>query len=313
MEFKREFFIKDLYNLKEIYGSFGELEFENSNSFVSHIEKEFIFDEQTYSVHLNDTEDVIRLLSLLHSTNKFEKSVIKMIPESIEVLNDIINATESGFDVKKTVLGLNIELAEYLVDVIGGEPKYCLENTTCLISVYKADDFFPTYKRDMALLLRAHYQRMRYDLKFDYSSFEAFPLSTLHLLRFVCNQIFIFGQTGLNTELTCVDEEYTRKSGDRFIKNLFSENALKGFLDDDGNIFLDKEKTVCYLKDPQEYKDQFELAKIRSLIDVKFSTEDSPLNNYLIDINQNLIVMKDIYVPPYLSVMVDRWLRGVEL
>jgi hypothetical protein len=311
--FERKMFIKDLYNLKEIYSSFREIEFLHTKDFITHMEKGYLFEKQMLTVHVETTEDVVSLVSLLAATEISKNSIIKLYPETKEVLQDILDATENGIQIKNTILALEYDKAEYLVDVVKKDAEYFKENSTQLVSLFTSENFFVSYKRDMALLLRAHYQKMRYDLRFDYKSFEEAPIKTLHTLRFVCNQIFVFCQSKLQTEIACADKEYERKSGYRKISILYSDNAKKCYIDNLGQIFLDKEMKICYLREPEKKKSLTELSKIRSLIDIKFEPETSPFNNYLIDLQQNLEIMRDIYVPPYTSVMIDRWLEGKEL
>ena len=306
-------FIKDLYNLKEIYSSFREIEFLHTKDFILHMEKGYLFENQIFTVHVETTEDVVSLVSLLMTTEISKIATIKIYPETKEVLQDIIDATENGIQIKNTVLAVEYDKAEYLVDVVKKDAKYFKENSTQLVSLFTSENFFTSYKRDMALLLRAHYQKMRYDIRFDYLSFEEAPIKTLHTLRFVCNQIFVFCQSKLQTEIYCADAEYERKSGYRKISLLFSNNAKKCYLDSLGQIFLDKEMKNCYLKNPDEKKSLIEVSKIRSLIDITFESETSPFNKYLIDLQQNIEIMRDIYVPPYISVMIDRWLQGKEV
>lgn len=313
MEFKRTYFIKDLYNLEEIYSSFRSLHFDNVEDFLGHLSNGYLFKGQEYVVNVRTSEDVMKLGMAYDMNEGIKESVLVFNVLAEEAVDTLLMMAEELKIFKNTIMAFDYELGAYLVDEIGGEPYYCLENTTRLNGLYKADDFFVSYKKDMGLMLRAHWQRMRYRLKFDYASFEDAPLNVLHVLKFVCNQVYIFTSAEVNTELTCIDSEYEKKSGTRKLTLLNTDNVLEAYVNNLGEIFLDEGKTICYLTDPTKEKSLEERSKIRSLIDIQFNSGVSPINGYFINLDENIKIMRDVYNVPYVSVMVDRWLRGVEL
>ena len=85
--FERKMFIKDLYNLKEIYSSFREIEFLHTKDFIIHMEKGYLFENQIFTVHVETTEDVVSLVSLLMTT-EISKIATKEEFEKINIHTD---------------------------------------------------------------------------------------------------------------------------------------------------------------------------------------------------------------------------------
>lgn len=309
MEFKRRMLVKDLYDIKKIYSSFTELEFKDVKSLINYLEREKVFVKDQYlTVHIYTSEEVFNI-SYLYVNALKEKGVrLNYYPKTEEAVEAILSVAEEIKELTDTAMTLDYELADYLV-ANHEEPFYCVQNGTVLKTTYSADNFFKFYKRDVALLLRAHRHRMSYDLRFDYLSFEETPIKTLHLLKFTCNQLSVFSNSNIKTEIACVDEEYERKSGNRRIPLSYSSMARRVFLDENGSVYIDEDLTDCYLDRTKELN--FEtVSKIRSLSDIKFNNF---YNQNLIDIYQNKKVMMDIYVVPHISRLVDMWLIGEEL
>ena len=247
MAYERKLFIKDLYDLKEIYGRFAELRFNDVEAFLAYLGREdFIIDGQYMTVKLFTTEDALSVARMYVEALKEKGVKVNFYPKTQEAVDALSVIAKEVEELKDTTMMLDYELAEYLVDNFE-EPDYCLQNTTILKTLYSADDFSKLYKRAMALLLRAHKHRMSYELNFDYESFEEAPIKTLHLLKFVCNQIFCFTNTSTKTELTCIDAEYETKSGDRRIPLIASNTAKVVYIDKGGSVFLDENLTDCYL------------------------------------------------------------------
>lgn len=310
MNFKRELFIKDLYNLNEIYGKFRSLCFSSVKDFFKFFEKGYIKESQEYIIDINTEEEALSICYAYDQILQEKKVRLSFVPKDKYIVSALLKISEEVKTIKNTTMILDYELASYLVDEMK-EPYYCFENNIRLSSTYSANDFFAIYKRDMALLLRAFYHRMSYDLHFDYASFEEAPLKVLHSLRFVCNQLNLWDREKLETDMYCCDDNSERKQGHRRIPLIRYRNALVGFLDEEGQIFIDKERTCCYLRDPLEKKNQYEISKIRSLIDIGFFVKN--LNGNLIDLYQNVLIMKDIYSVPYTTLMINRWLNGEEI
>jgi len=312
MDFKRTLFVKDIYNLDEIYSSFRALNFSDVNSFIEHVKRGWIYKEQEYKVDVWSVDDVVSLALVYDKSPVIKDATLVFEIKSEEALEALLNVEEEMKIFKNTIMAFDNTIGDYFVNN-HEEPYYCLNNSTRLNGCYKADNFFSEYKKDVGIMLKAHRHRMRYKLSFDYASFESAPLEVLHSLKFVCNQLYIFTNAELQTELSCVDDAYDKKSGTRRLTMLLTDKVLEGYLNDKGEIFLDKEKTICYLKEPEKEKGMEELSKIRSLIDIKFRADKNPYNGYLIDLASNVKIMRDLYNPPYLSIMVSRWLVGEEL
>lgn len=285
--FERKLFIKDLYNLELIYGSFDEIHFKSPEAFFNF---RYYDDKQIYTVPVKK-EDVDSLIK--------SNTPINFLINDLETAQYIISQ-----DIEDYSITADYDIIKEIIDNYSPTEWY-QNNWLILKTVYNAKDFFETYKRDLHLFNKCYYQKLSYDLRFDWASFENAPISTLHMLRFVCNQLCIWSEN--YKELYHKDNVVSVKR----LLDLQLRNTPRIYVNEKGEIFSDENFTVCYLSDIEKEKTSQELTKIYSLVKLNFNDDSLYLNS--LDVNQNFEIMKDIFCVPYIMTCVGRWLGGNEL
>ena len=332
--FARKLMIKGLFDPRGILGEFNDLHFLSFAAFGRFIQEGLYIAPRdgsfkSYSITVNSRDELVALLQIFTST-KLEQQ----IPITLHFEADLIGAVSELLTDQRIELATTPEAVRQMIDSGLELPP----GISCWTKyVFTADNYAEKYEQLVKLWL-ANIRFNLVDLRFDYASFEAKPISELHKLFFYLNMIRIwtlrgsiqgngsFADSGgcCNTTINgksagnasscddgaCSCKDTSPQVGSQLI--LRARNTpVRCYVDEDLSIRLNKEEVYFplgqYLGKTGEDLSVEDLNKIRKILDIKFP--DSLISNwYLIDLDQNFKIMGDCYQVPYIADLICSWL-----
>ena len=319
-KYERKYSIKELFNPKKIYNSFRTIEFRNLQAFISFIGFEYLDREDTnreFIVNVKTVEEIELLCILLKSTDLTTVAHVCIAPNTEALVRSIDLLDDS---LKNCSIRVKPEDFDMLSSAVAREEslirKFFVYNYLWVQTRFTPDNLNELYEKVVTSLLNFPRPGLL-DLTFDYAAWEKMPMSDLHRLRFFCGNIrnWLKQKTNLMSVWIIEDDKVVMKGTSYTswqVKN--KETCLKAYLDENLDIYLDSDSVEPYFK-MSNYKEkdgnQIDLApmtKIRQIIDVKFKKADFK-NMYLLDLSQNIKIMRDPYIIPYITNLIGSWLE----
>lgn len=339
--YQRKFLIKDLFNAKNIFAEFSILEFNSFTAFFSFIEKNLytISERIEYIIHIKTENELQLIKELILQTKLAEKNMI-----TLDLDSSLIEYAANNLGEDLVNIGIRLETSE--IDTLTSYLKTNLEvpmhkflktNLLWIDATWSYENYSEEYENIIRTALFNPYA-IFLDLKFDYVSFEKAPLEELHKLYFYINQLKGWLTTQeiprssdpFNTQ-KCEDEDNcdgskyeeegevckcnNNQNGDIKV-NITIKNrdaAPRAFIYDNLDISLSSNAPILFemskhLDSTGEDIYIIELDTLRQILDVKFKNPGF-FNMYLVDISQNIKIMKDPYMIPYITQIIGSWLE----
>jgi hypothetical protein len=290
--YNRKYFIKDLFNPREIFSHFSQITFSNFLSFYKFLEKSlFTINQKEYKIPVSNRNELQMLLKIIRETDIIKNKInIQFSSNLLEDIEELITDTTIYLSSDNSTLQ----------NIKEKENNYIYNNTLFWTEYIITSDNYAQVYKDMIKLCIKHPVLNYIDLKIDYSSFEDKPLSELHSLFFYLSLL----------KKWTTEPQAAMGKNQKMITLKNSFDPVRCYVSESLDILLDKDTPYFsmgkYLDLNGEDVPLEELNTIRKLIDVKFETEYK--NWYLIDLAQNQKVMEDIYETPYLAKLVQSWL-----
>lgn len=210
-------------------------------------------------------------------------------------------------------------------------------------TIWKADSYFNEYE-DLVEAAIANPFFRAIDLQIDYASFEEAPIKELHRLFFYYQSLRIWEETAsfsvsnnpFGIDLPKKEKETSESKGpcqcsgttscsdsppintrQQGIIFKYRQSPLRAFVHDNLDLSLDSLGTFDFplsehLEDDGETLPLDLINTLREILDVRFAhipniQNTGEINLYLIDVAQNIRIMKDPYMVPYLTRIILDW------
>lgn len=347
--YQRKFSIKGLFDPKSIFSEFAILEFKTFGAFFAFVSKGFAAqDPRTeYIIHIATTEELDNILAITNGLKLGEPTMITLdLDDSDELLE--YTAQHLG-EVPISNLSLRLTPAQTikLTKILKENPtaplhRHLLQRRGIgwVKSHWTKDNYAEAYEELFPAVLDNPFFSW-VDLSFDYASFEAAPMSELHKLRFYVNLFYTWTTEGaiagysrnpLNADLAALglEKEFGSSCSDTSCSTCGSSgpsitrteiklkhriSAVRAVVDESLDLYFNLTDATPFFKMSEHLEhtaediDGRELNKFRQILDAKFKNLDFK-NMYLIDLGQNLEIMKDPYMIPILTQLVGSWLEA---
>lgn len=311
--FERKFFIKDLYDLNEIFSKPREIRYLSFNSFVNHMTNKYIYEKQIQIVPISSEEELLMLRDILTNSRLFKKTRVYIHLKDKEIV-DRLFCDDLANDIIGTTLYVNSSIANYILEKYE-ESIFFVRNQIVLYSVMNKDNLFKKYKEDITLLNRARNFNFIYDLRFDYCSFEDMKVKDLQLLKYVVRMLRVWsGEVSSVDTFKCIENseeiDFEECSRLKTFKVENDTNPLVIYLDENEDIYLDEEKTLCVYKDIYKEKTTKEINYLYSIFDARFE-QNGTVNGYFVDLLANIKICKDVFQLPLTAQLINFWMYDV--
>jgi hypothetical protein len=324
-EYERSFLVKDLFDPKAVYGSFEVLEFQTLRAFMTYLGKGYLPEpdgNHELIVQLRTAEEVSLLAQILRGTDigPAKRAVIMFALMTVEALDGAADLLDDSlsFCCLRVDPQLAVKLNAHLMDKTKNIRKFMVKNYAFIQMRINAENLNQQYEAVLGAMTTA--PRIYYmDITIDYASFETQPISDLHRLRFFLGTIRNWTQIQFPQDVWAIKDGEVIVSGQRpEVWDLRKkQSCLRAFLNEQLDIYLtpfiaEGEKPYFEMHRWLE-KDGNELplrtmTKLRQILDVRFK-KASFTNMYMIDLSQNLKIMKDPFMIPYLTSLCGEWLE----
>jgi len=302
-----------------------------------------------YIIHIDDKDALDNVIILIDKLRLAEPTMITIDLGDSDDLLDYAAHRFGREDLYNVALRMTPAQATKLTKILKADSTATLHRHLLkggigwIKSHWTKDNYAEAYVE----LLRAALDNpffMWIDLTFDYTSFESAPMSELHKLRFYTSLLYnwttpqaipgySFNPLGADYDALSLPKPETKSScsdgscstcGDQSsapaiiptnLKLKRRQSAVRAFVDDALDLYLNSTDMTPFFKMSEHLDHTAEdldgrlLNKLRQVLDVKF--KDIGFNNmYLIDVGQNLEIMKDPYMLPVLTQLVGYWLEA---
>ena len=300
IDFKRQFFIKDLFIPERVINCFNCIEFESYQIFSYCIENDlFIIPENGFIfIPIKSISDYKSMVKIFNETNICNNSYLYLIIEEQSLLDAVLSTiVDKRFSILITK-DLKIDFVKYWNNTIGKE--WISKNR--IIKKIKID--YPNYDRqinEMISIFNEEFIRF-FLLDFDYVSFEKIKIEEIHKLKFWIRNFIGW------TKLKDVDS----------IEIISTPFVRKIFVSDELVLYMDNKKKdiwsfdlMLYLKDDGESMPMRELNLLRKYIDFvpnAMYTESKITNWFLMDYAQCKEIQGSLNEIPLMMGLINRWL-----
>lgn len=305
---KRKYFIKDLFNPRNILDKFNELEFESFNVFVRLTQSGIYTPTENQEIIIPiQKEEIEPMNTLLTESYLCDKTNVSLYMKW-ETLEEFIKQ-------------LDEKLAKKLFTIIVDEYK------DTLMSLYELNDNFRIWTHDNPIWAKVfinyeNYKRQLNDiislynkkkfrffkLIFDYASFDQINLKEIRGLEWRIGQFMQWYTSTRQDKKYDVDPLIVNRKAE---KTLFVGNDLKLYV----NKEAFKDKAVLFdlaehLEDDGESIDFHDLADLRVYMDLQFKFLIPQMRNYyFVDFYQNRKILGEYIEIPLICQLITRWLN----
>jgi hypothetical protein len=321
--YTRKFSIKDLFIPKDIYSRFCILEFKSFRSFVSFLQAGLLSPnpQHEYLINIDSEENADHFFNLVEST-KLTESIILTVSPSRNVLEYYLKKAANTRSIGMRATLDDVEFIKTLdKSIVASAFRY---NIGWMDVTLTHSNYAETYEILIKKVLNNPFFRF-IDLKFDYVSFNEMKFEELNKLYFYIRSLgnWVKGANWQIASPGATIEEIVQSTGafeasqDSMVRiePKGRSSALRAFLDEKLDIYLDNTYDKPYFEMSKHMQDNGEslrfqdLNMIRQIIDIQF--KNPGFNNmYMMDISQNIKLMRDPYMIPHITKLIGEWMES---
>ena len=300
IDFKREIFIKDLFNAQMILNQFDLIHFENLATFNKCILNDLFYIEENKSIKisLNNFEEYEGVLKIFEETNICDKMDVILKISKQEVFDEVLsNVVPKKYAIEVTE---NVEAGYNKYWETGKE--WISKNRLVQIISMNADNFDEKINKTISIYNQQNIRFFEFDV--DYESFNELKLGGLDKLKYWLHHLRDWLVYDMSNRLNIMKSD--------FYKPIFISEDLILYLNDKKRHWI----WACYLghninKTGEDipYK---ELNKLRTYLDLHTEamySEYDVFNWKLIDFEQCLKMYGSINEIPLIMILFGRWLH----
>lgn len=318
IEFKRQSFIKDLYNPINFLNKFSVIEFESAFAFIKSYEEHYLSLVGDIWINIASVDEFENLKRIILESDISSMCNLSLVVHDLECLKHFDKLEDKRF----TLMLLNS-----YKDYTELEPFMLFKSRNMLYMMHELTyENVNTMFFDIIESYQKNKERFIY-LTVDYESFEKHAsLNDLHNIFFRINRFVSFcivskeireipntntTNTNRNTNRT-FDMQYVRPS--ELNHRIFVSNDLKLYYN--RKHYIEKEMPELFIlqKGNGETIELRELNVLRSYMDITINALVLPnkrLNIFMVDFYQNKKIMGTINEVPYITELIMRWLKYV--
>lgn len=305
LKYERKYFIKDLFNAKEVFRNFDLVKFESLKAFITLLDWEFfkLEEQDEILIYIHSASDYKNLMRILIETNASKLVKFYLEIEDEELWNEISEVLEpERYDI---IIPIEFESNVGKIWSTDGGKEWLRANRLIMKKTLRGNEF-----RDDCYEIIYKYCNdfVRFFLiNIDYYSFDDVKIKDLPLIRHWCYKL---------KEYQIVDNRTYEQPLVILTKNNFFKSC---FVSNEYVVFLNENKNKVWFIDLIEYMDKngeeipFEkLNRWRTYLDLHPNAmyQDFRIFNwYLVDFEQNLIKMGHINEIPEIIGMLSWWLH----